>query len=151
MSLKDPTHVRALTAVDEYTLGPLAMPIDDDVPEGEEKEEPETPDATMQHIDEDEKKEEDTVVDPEPAVTKKREQFPVYPQIERGVDRRWLSHLISGEKSQMENSMDAFAGMKVNSVASLPLAMTLLQAQRKRGEVGGIAPPAAASSSTAIS
>ena len=95
----------------------------------------ETPDATMQHIDEDEKKEEDTVVDPEPAVTKERKQFPAYPQIERGVDRRWLSHLISGEKSQMENSMDAFAGMKMNSVACLPLAMARLQAQRKRGEV----------------
>ena len=151
--LKDPTHVRALTAVDEYNLGPLAMPMDDDVPEGEEKEEVETPDATMQHIDEDEKKEEDTVVDPEPAVTKERKQFPAYPQIERGVDRRWLSHLISGEKSQMENSMDAFAGMKVNSVACLPLAMARLQEQRKRGEVGGTTSigPSTAASSTAIS
>lgn len=137
MSLKDPTHVKALTAVDEYELGPLMIPVHDSASEGEE--EPEAPADTptgMQLISgEDEKKEEDAAVDLEPALQKEKQHFPVCPQIERGVDRRWLSRLITGEKSQMDNSMDAFAGMKLNAVASIPSAMARLQEQRKRRKI----------------
>ena len=145
MSLKDPTHIRALTVVDEYELGPLMMPVYDNASE-EESAAPDAPNASsMQVTCEDEKKEEDTAVDPEPLVQMEREYFPAHPQIERGVDRRWLSHLITGEKSQTENSMDAFAGMKLNSAVCIPSAMARLQEQRKRRKIESVASVPAAS------
>ena len=125
MPLSNPFHKRALTAVDEYALPPVVMQTANQFispsKEGEER------------VNEEAKDEEGGPADDKAqSPLTKSEKFPVCPQIERGIDRQWLSRLAKAENICVNQSLDVMQGLKVNPVPCMASAMTRLQEQRQR-------------------
>mmetsp|Transcript_33464 Transcript_33464/g.73406 ORF Transcript_33464/g.73406 Transcript_33464/m.73406 type:complete len:830 (+) Transcript_33464:265-2754(+) len=123
MPLSDPFHERALTSLDEYALHPVTMrTCDQDMIQHKEAEE-------------DAEEEKGACADlkvQNTSVVREEEEVSVCLQIERGIDRQWLSRLAKAENICIDQSLDVMEGVKVNPVTCMTSAMARLQEQRKR-------------------
>ena len=123
MPLHDSQHEKALTVLDEFTLGPIPIrAMSQKLDSGR---------ADSKVLEDDCGKESGTASDHN-TEDESRSLVNTCPQIEKGIDRQWLLRTARAQNIELEQSLDVVAGLTIKPVAckDMPWAMALLQRQR---------------------